>query len=147
MWSYIEGAEVRHLYELLLRRVRTARIRIDVPFRCDGPEVRRDMRLRLEPLEQGGVQLTVARPEEAPGRDEAVDDEIAEGVRDVLARPDLIPLCSWCDRLLLQGIGWMDVEAAVEALDLFDGGSVPRMTHGVCPDCYGDVTVGLERRD
>jgi hypothetical protein len=141
IWSYIEGPEVRHLYELLLRRVRTAGVAIEVPFRCDGPDVRRDMRLRIEPLENEGVQLTVAFPRETPAGGVGGDGESSLPERTVRPKPELVPLCSWCDRVLVRGMGWVNVEVAVEAMDLFDGGPVPKLSHGACPDCYADVMV------
>jgi hypothetical protein len=142
IWSYIEGHEVRNLYALLLRRVRTAGIAVDVPFRCDAPDHRRDMRLQIESLEEGDVQLTVSFPTRMPPDDEAVQDEASEVEPEARPRPGMIPVCSWCDRLLLQGMGWVNVEAAVEALELFDGRDVPSLSHGACPDCYSDVMVG-----
>ena len=141
IWSYIEGPEVRHLYELMLRRARTTRVALEVPFRCDGPDVRRNMRLRVEPLDDDGVQLTVGFSTETPAGDEAGDDGFSPPERRERPKPDLLPLCSWCDRVLVRGMGWVDVEVAVEAMDLFDGGPVPKLSHGACPDCYAEVMV------
>jgi len=38
---------------------------------------------------------------------------------------------------------WLPVEAAVVALDLMSGPTVPAITHGICEDCNSKVLAKL----
>jgi hypothetical protein len=43
-------------------------------------------------------------------------------------------MCGWCKRVDVSA-RWLEVEAAVEALRLFDEETLPRISHGICPEC------------
>lgn len=133
LWEYVSGAETRHLYERLFDRVRELQAPVSVPFRCDAPELRRFMRLTIEPAEDCSLRIVVqlVREEERErvalldvgvGRDEA-----------------FLSMCSWCRRVLAAPDQWEEVEIAIQLLGLFERDSLPEISHGVCPDCYARV--------
>jgi hypothetical protein len=47
---------------------------------------------------------------------------------------ETLEMCGWCDRFLVDG-GWMEIEEAAVALDLFRRSELPRIDHGICPRC------------
>lgn len=50
LWQYLSGMEVKHLFRVLLDRVRESQEVGRVPFRCDAPGLRRHMTLEMTPL-------------------------------------------------------------------------------------------------
>ena len=52
--------------------------------------------------------------------------------------------CSWCKRLEY-GPEWLEVEAAIVPLGLFeDDAPPPEITHGICPDCAREMHALLD---
>jgi hypothetical protein len=47
LWDYVAGRELVNLQRLLVRRVRDEVGDVELPFRCDAPDVRRDLPQRL----------------------------------------------------------------------------------------------------
>jgi hypothetical protein len=47
LFDFIEGAEVRHIYGLLHQRILNGKGPISFDYRCDSPDVRREMRMSL----------------------------------------------------------------------------------------------------
>ncbi len=135
LWDFISGAETQHLYGTMFATVRKRGLPIAVPFRCDAPDQRRFMRLTIQPVHGASLELTAALIRaESRRRVEMLDP----GAR---RSDELITMCSWCKRILVNGPGWGEIEEAIEHLALFDGAPLPGITHGVCPDCL----VVLER--
>jgi hypothetical protein len=54
---------------------------------------------------------------------------------------DFLKVCSWCKRVQAEG-EWLEVELAVEGLELFNRQSLPQISHGICEDCG----ISLRRR-
>src|ERR1044072_7250861 len=57
LWDFVAGRDVVKLQRLLLRRVREGVREIELPFRCDGPEVAREMDIRIAADRTGRVVL------------------------------------------------------------------------------------------
>lgn len=141
LWDFVAGIETRHLYELLFASVRRSGRVVELPFRCDSPDLRRFMKLAVEALPGGELELraTLLREEQ---RSPAflLDVDQPRG-------PETLSICSFCKRIPVAGGAWVEVEEAVEVLNLFANAALPRLSHGVCPDCrkrIGDL-VGLDR--
>ncbi len=129
LFEFIEGEETQRIYRLLLRRVRALDAPILVPFRCDSPELRRHMRLEIEPLSGRAIEF----------RGVLVAAEPRPHLQ-LLARsaPRLGPLlvsCSFCLRIRLPNEEWVEAEDAVVRLGLLTREAAPRLAHGVCPAC------------
>ena len=58
---------------------------------------------------------------------------------------DLVKMCSWCKKVWIPEEEWLEVEAAVTNLRLFDRSTMPGVTHGICEPCalryFGDEDV------
>lgn len=126
--QFIADAETRHIYQLILDKVRQTGCPVTVPFRCDGPSVRRFMELTVIPLANGDIEfesrlIREEKREEVPLFDPAV-----------ARSEELVVVCSWCKQVKANG-RWVEVEDAVRMLGLFDAARMPRISHGICPQC------------
>lgn len=115
---------------MLLRRVRAELGSVDLPFRCDGPTVRREMDIRIASQSSGRFVLFSARLRTEERRDEFQPLLAAETPRG----EETLTMCGWCDRFLVES-EWVEVEEAVARLGLFQLPALPAIDHGVCPDC------------
>jgi hypothetical protein len=115
---------------MLVRRVRGEGREVEIPFRCDGPDVRREMDLRIGASSGGRFVIFAARlraehPRPAP------QPLLSAETRRVGSK---LTMCGWCDRFLVDG-DWVEVEDAAARLDLFRREALPGLSHGICPDC------------
>lgn len=115
---------------MLLRRIRDEARSVDLPFRCDGPEVRREMDIHIAAPTSGRFVLFSASLR-AEQRHEAFQPLLSA---DAPRGEETLTMCGWCDRFLVEG-QWVEVEEAVARLGLFRAPLLPAISHGVCPDC------------
>lgn len=130
LWDYVAGDEMRKLQRLLVRRIRDGVGNVELPFRCDGPGVRREMNIRIVARPGGRVVLFSARLRSEEARDLPqllLDPEAPRG-------EETLKMCGWCDRFEVDG-EWVEVEEAAKRLDLFKWPELPAIDHGICPDC------------
>jgi hypothetical protein len=130
LWDYVQGSEMKMLQRLLVRRIRNEVGDVELPFRCDGPDVRREMNIRIVARPGGRVVLFSSRLRSAEERD------LPQRLLDP-ATPrseELLEMCGWCDRFEVDG-EWVEVEEAAKRLHLFDRPELPALSHGICPDC------------
>jgi hypothetical protein len=135
LWDFVAGHEVKKLQRLLLRRVREGVRGIELPFRCDGPEVTREMDVRIAADSTGRVVLFSARLREEEEREAPQPLLDPNAARD---DDDFLPMCAWCDRFLVDG-EWVEVEEAARRLELFRRSEMPTLDHGICPQCSGQL--------
>jgi len=50
-----------------------------------------------------------------------------------------------CKRIALSGNEWVEVEVAVQELELFQKSVMPGFTHGVCQDCFRVAMAELQK--
>ena len=130
LWDFVAGAETRKLQRMLLRRVRNEVRAVELPFRCDGPDVRREMDIRIAADRTGRVVLFSARLRSEEAREAPqpmFDPKAARG-------SDLLAMCAWCDRFLVDD-EWVEIEEAATRLELFRRSQLPKISHGICPSC------------
>jgi hypothetical protein len=130
LWDYVAGHEMRKLQRLLVRRVRDEVGDVELPFRCDGPGVRREMNIRIVARPGGRVVLFSARLRSEKARDfpqMLLDPETPRS-------EETLDMCGWCDRFEVDG-EWVEVEEAARRLELFNRPELPALSHGICPDC------------
>jgi hypothetical protein len=130
LWDYVAGEEMKKLQRMLVRRVRDEVGDVELPFRCDGPEVRRKMDIRIVARPGGRAVLFSARlrsEEEREERQPLLDPEVPRG-------GETLVMCGWCDRFEVDG-EWVEVEEAARRLELFDRPELPALSHGICPAC------------
>lgn len=129
LWSFICNSETRHLYEILLKKIRNTGRSVKVPYRCDSPDCRRFMELRIARLANQEVEF----------RSRILRLELRVPVRllegNVERTEELLIMCSWCKKVAVPDKGWVEVEEAVNVLRLFDKPRLPRISHGICDPC------------
>jgi hypothetical protein len=135
LWDFVAGEEVRKVQRLLLRRVREGLRGVELPFRCDGPEITREMGIRIAADSSGRVVLFSARLRAEHRRAESQPLLDAATPR---AEGDFLAMCAWCDRFLVGG-EWIEVEEAARRLGLFRRAQMPALDHSVCPQCSGQL--------
>lgn len=129
LYDFIADEESRHLYGLILSRVRETSHPSRFSFRCDSPVLRRFMEMTIHPEGAGAFlfsSVTVRTESRA-----AVALLDAETPR----TEERLPICGWCKKVFLPKATWVEVEEAVSALGLFDNASLPELTHTICPAC------------
>jgi hypothetical protein len=130
LWDYVAGEEMKKLQRMLVRRIRDEVGSVELPFRCDGPTVRREMKIRIVARPGGRAVLFSAglRSEEARAISQPLlDPDFPRGT-------DTLTMCGWCDRFEVDD-EWVEVEEAARRLKLFNRPELPALSHGICPDC------------
>lgn len=133
LWSFISGLGMRYLFEAMLAKVRQDKGPLSLPFRCDAPDRRRFMEMKMQLVENGVVvfsnrilRLEFREPVSL------LSDEVARDERFLCS-------CSWCKKIELSGSNWLEVEDAVRVLNLFTEKTLPKITHGICPRCTDEL--------
>ena len=113
-------------YRTIFSQVREEKQRIQMPYRCDRPDIRREMMITVMPDIDDGLTIlsTIVNEVYEPGRPGFQQDATSDLLR-----------CSSCNKLCVGG-RWMD---ALEArnqhfIDLNHLGSYP-VQHCICPSC------------
>lgn len=138
LWDFIDGVETRYLYDFLLNKIRKTRNSARLPFRCDGPDKRRYLELRITAAGKDTVEFASS----------VIREEVRGSV--VLLEPDIprsekfIKMCSMCKKVEVAEKSWQDMEAAIASLGLFEESKLPKITHGLCPECF---TFGMAEVD
>ena len=109
IWGFIQGQETIYLYKQIFGRVRAGISPLTFPFRCDSPDCRRFMEMKLSLLPGDTIQFIshILREE---WRDPV---DLLEASRD--RSGEFLKICSWCKKIDIPGRGWGEVEAAIEA--------------------------------
>jgi hypothetical protein len=130
LWDFVAGDELKKLQRILVRRIRGELRSVDLPFRCDGPAIRREMEIQISSPSPGRFVHFSAQLREEDPREEfqpLLATDIPRG-------EETLTMCGWCDRFLV-GEEWVEVEEAARRLELFRRPELPAITHGVCPSC------------
>jgi hypothetical protein len=139
LWIFISDRETRHLYEIILKRVRERRKPARLRFRCDAPNIRRFLELSVLPLKDEAVEF----------RSQIIRTETREPVsllkNDIKRTEELICICSMCKKIAISNTAWVEIEDAINTLKLFDQERLPQLTHGLCPPCYNDALAVLKK--
>jgi hypothetical protein len=139
IWRFIQGQETIYLYKQIFGRVRAGVSPVKFPFRCDSPDCRRFMEMKLSLLSGEAIQFTSHIRREEP----RAPVDLLDASRD--RSGEFLRICSWCKLVNIPGRGWGEIETAIEALDLFGPHSLPRMTHSICDSCYDAVRLMLDQ--
>ena len=139
IWRFIQGQETVYLYKQIFGRVRAGKSPVKFPFRCDSPDCRRFMEMKLSLLAGDAIQFMaqILRQEWREPLD------LLDASRD--RSGEFLKICSWCKKINIPGQGWGEIEAAIEPLDLFGHHSMPRMTHTICDACYDAIKLELNQ--
>jgi len=134
---FLSGLEMKHLYQTMLAKVRTTKNPLTVPFRCDGPTVRRFMELTMRPLDGNRIEFqTIVLREESR-------DPVGLLDRTFQRSDQQISMCAWCKKVRV-GSEWLEVEDAIGKLQLFQEPLLPSVTHGLCSPCLAQLKHELD---
>lgn len=129
LWDFIQGAQVRQLWEILFERVRAVGAPMFIPLRADTPSLRRVWDIELHPLPERGLQLvahcvwTESRPALA-----LLDPAFPRNGQS-------LPYCAWCNRIQIRIGVWEEVEDAQLTLHLDVAESLPSLKRMACNGC------------
>jgi len=138
LWDHIHDKETKHLYNIILQKIREHNHQVFLPFRCDSPEKRRFLKLSIIPIAEGSVIFN----------SQIIKEDLREPVDllryDIERSNDLIRICSMCKKIAVSDIEWEEVEIAVRKMKIFEMGIVPQLTHGICHSCYQVALAEIE---
>lgn len=119
--EFVSGERPRALQHALIERARSIDGPLELRYRCDAPDRRRQALLRLDPQPDGGVVYTTwfEEIEERPYQ-LLLDHDLARG-------EGQMRLCAWCNRVDVGG--WREADDAEAPKD------PPRVVHTVCEVC------------
>lgn len=129
LWGFISNIETRHLYNLLLKKVRETGCTVALPYRCDSPDRRRFMEMRITRFSALEVEFRsrILRQElRAPVQ------VLEQGIE---RTKELLIMCGWCKKVSLPDGRWVEVEEAVAVLNLFNASPLPGISHSMCEGC------------
>lgn len=132
LWDHVHGRETQQLYRELLHRARHAQKRLWFPYRCDSPQLRRECRLDIVPLDDREIEFRSRILVESPFQ------RLIELLRPLSNESEAaaeLKMCSFCKAVFVEG-RWRAIDEAIERLGLFLDGQTPPITQGVCDGCY-----------
>jgi hypothetical protein len=135
LWSLIDDASVAAVYRPILARVRAGHT-VELPFRCDSPTVKRQMRLLLRRGASGIVECIASTQKQV---------EMAYNPLWDAGRPRgrwTVVVCAWCKHVR-DGSGWHPPEEMGTALMAPSAREVPLVSQGICPSCEWRVRALL----
>ena len=127
---FIETLEMRELYRALLERARKGSVVGPISFRCDAPEERRFLELRMEPRAHGHVAIESRIIRREPR------DAVPLLKSSTRRNDQVLRICSMCKKVHVDNNDWVEVEEAMIQLRLFEQESLPQLTHGLCESCH-----------
>ena len=140
LWRHVCEWETKHLYEIILQRVREYNHRATFSFRCDSPEKRRFLTLAVIPMEEASIAFEST----------IINTEVREPVvllnEGIKRSEEFLRICSMCKRIAISETEWVEVEIAVQQLSLFQKVVMPQFTHGICQSCFDAAMAELDKQ-
>ena len=136
LWDFISDHTTRELYRQILKRSRQG-TPIGFNFRCDSPECRRMLSMKITAGDGGEVEFRTQTLSQEHRAAQALLDQNASRSEAFLLT------CSWCSKVLI-GSHWVEVEELVNKWPIFRTGNPPAITHGICEPCFEMVIGTLE---
>lgn len=137
LWNFIAGEETRHLDGIMVAKVRSDKQSVQVPIRCDSPELRRKIIIVLKFVADGHIEF-ICRTTHIEARPpvDLLRQEAHRGNH-------ILRVCRFCKKIAVPSDEWIDIERAIERLELFAHKHLPQLSHGVCPTCRAAALAGL----
>ena len=140
LWDFIADEPTQELYRNVLERVRSGKP-TELILRCDAPDRRRLIEMCVARRVDGTVAFNVHQLCERSRRWQPL---LAKSTPRNTAH---VLTCSWCNRVHAGTEEWLEVEEAVDRLELTGEAEFPRMEYVICPDCFAKVTEILTRKN
>jgi hypothetical protein len=142
LYDAITGEETRDSYrrfaEVLLERKREA---VSFPYRCDAPEIRREMRMTISPIVVRGqavallYQSQVLLEQSRPAMNIFRAPLAATGVGGL----PLLAICSYCKNVRFPAGEPMGEWIPPERYYQRGGSESVMLSHSICPVCYENI--------
>ena len=137
LWRFISGLENRLVYQQILSFVRLHKRVVRFLFRCDGPQERRLVGMRIAPEPDGGCCFESAILHRHRQKHFALLDLRGPKTNDTVA------LCNWCMRVDCGPLGWRTLDDQCVHRSVFVADPGPRPVFTICPDCLAAVRHAL----
>lgn len=132
IWDFLKNKDVRHIYHNLLEKVRAKRTRVQFPYRCDSPGLKRFMKMTMMPAEHGAV-IFRSKIERIEKR-----DSISALERAATRSREVVEICSWCKKVKHAGY-WLELDRAVKVSQIFKANILPLLSHTICDSCLNEL--------
>jgi len=129
-------AETRMIYAKIFERVRASEKAVHFQIHCDELQLIRILEARILPLSDAHLEVGFRVLNEQV-RDASVILEKC-GVEQ-----SFITMCSYCGDLKDSDGKWEALERKVTSIDIFSEASLPKISHGMCPDCAKNFLAGV----
>jgi len=137
IWQYIADPTTREIYRDLFAEVRRTGEPITICYRCDSPELRRDMELRIETAASNGLRIESRIVHVEPHETGTIlRDDVERDAR-------MVEACSFCKKVKVAERGWMELSDAAQRGAMFSEATVPQLSHSVCPACEPELQARL----
>ncbi|HEX3102036.1 MAG TPA: hypothetical protein VHQ01_09605, partial [Pyrinomonadaceae bacterium] len=133
LWSFITDDVTRDIYRKILVAVRKGKP-FDFDFRCDSPDYRRFLKMKISVVMDAGVQFETS----IVHLEARASQNILRTSRSF--NDHLVTICSWCNMINTGENAWHEIEEAINILRLFDVDPAPRLSHGVCDACMEEIS-------
>lgn len=138
LFDYITDTATVHLFKLLINRAIHDRIITEYDYRCDAPDQRRYMRMKIMPY---GNDL--CRFESVTLRVENREPQLILDTKIAERSKDIVVVCSWCGRVRAPNQKWIPLEDGISLVMPDDVIDLPDVSHGICPDCFARVSKSI----
>lgn len=137
LWNFISDPQTRYLYQIILEKVRTAQVELQIPNRCDSPDCRRFMEMKIQTPFEGIAEFS--------SRILKLEKRVYLKLLDrrVDRSTEFLKMCGWCKKVSVRS-KWLEVEEAIGHLDLFEALKLPQLTHTICPVCFERTKQSLQ---
>jgi hypothetical protein len=132
IYNYITDSTTSSLYQYLFKRVRGGSS-VRYQFNCESSSHRRVMEMTVKSFGDRGELELKARMLYKQARNIQ-----RYGSANKPNEDEFLRACGWCCRIDLEGY-WVEVEDAVARLGVFEFSRLPKLTHGICKECFAEM--------
>jgi hypothetical protein len=147
----VGGVEVKQSYDVFAHAILSEeQDQITFIYRCDAPEIRREMRLCISPLRHGSAvvailyQSLIISEQDRP-RINLFDPARIAAMTKIPPDAVIATVCSYCHdvRLRREAVGVAEQWVAPEDYYRIGGLSDVWVSHGICPPCHDRLVAPL----
>lgn len=125
IWKYIQGDEVKHVLNEIFKKVRETSKCLSFEYRCDSPELKRLLNMKVSLIEGGLVSIENTVRE--------IESRKPVCVQKITRDSSFVKMCSWCKRMKTDQ--WVELEEGIGSMGYLTEETVPKITHTICPEC------------
>jgi len=126
--GYFSDAETEMIYQRIFEKVRSSQSSITFNIHCDSVTTVRILKTSVIPLPQNHLELRFKVTKERE-RDPYILINLAKETQNIIS------MCSYCGDLKDSRGNWSPIETEVTNQDLFQHALLPKISHGICPNC------------